>query len=100
VRPDLSHRPPLPGEQVVTPQRRGRKRVAVADALPIAANMGRGLPKTSPGAGPETIISPIGATTTSAGLEVYARLDNGTFPQQGPRAELDVHDDEFQPEWN
>ncbi len=30
----------------------------------------------------ETIINLIGATTTSTGLEVYARLDNGTYPDK------------------
>ena len=53
----------------------------------------------------ETIISLIGATTTSSGLEVYARLDHGTYPQKikVPDADLktvNLHGDEFHPEWN
>jgi hypothetical protein len=30
----------------------------------------------------ETIINLIGATKTSTGLEVYARLDEGTYPDK------------------
>ncbi len=53
----------------------------------------------------ETIISLIGATTNSSGLEVYARLDDGVYPDKikVPRAEIDAVDltgDEFHPEWN
>ena len=53
----------------------------------------------------ETIINLIGATTTSTGLEVYARLDEGTYPDKikVPDAELNavnLHGDEFHPEWN
>jgi hypothetical protein len=53
----------------------------------------------------ETIINLIGATTTSTGLEVYARLDQGTYPDKikVPDAELkavNLHGDEFHPEWN
>jgi len=53
----------------------------------------------------ETIISLIGATTTSTGLEVYARLDPSTYPQKIkiPDADLktvNLHGDQFHPEWN
>ena len=53
----------------------------------------------------ETIISLIGATTTSSGLEVYARLDQGAYPNKirVPNTELravNLHPDEFHPEWN
>ena len=53
----------------------------------------------------ETIISLIGATTTSTGLEVYARLDQGAYPNKirVPDTELravNLHSDEFHPEWN
>jgi len=53
----------------------------------------------------ETIINLIAATTTNTGLEVYARLDEGTYPDKIriPDAEyktvnIDRHD--FHPEWN
>jgi Rhodopirellula transposase DDE domain len=53
----------------------------------------------------ETIINLIGATTNSTGLEVYARLDDGTYPDKikVPDAELkavNLHGDKFHPEWN
>ena len=53
----------------------------------------------------ETIINLIGATTTSTGLEVYARLDDGTYPDKikvtnAQMQALDLHGDEFHPEWN
>lgn len=53
----------------------------------------------------ETIISLIGATTNSSGLEVYARLDHGVYPDQikVPRAQIEAVDligDAFHPEWN
>jgi hypothetical protein len=53
----------------------------------------------------ETMINLIGATKTSAGLEVYARLDDGEYPAKirVTDAELDavnLHRDEFHPEWN
>ncbi len=53
----------------------------------------------------ETIISLIGATTTSTGLEVYARLDDGTYPDKikVPDSQLKaihLHGHEFHPEWN
>jgi len=53
----------------------------------------------------ETIINLIGATKTSTGLEVYARLDQGTYPEsiKVRDAELkavNLHGDTFHPEWN
>jgi len=53
----------------------------------------------------ETIINLIGATTTSTGLEVFARLDEGTYPDKikVPENELkavNLHGDKFHPEWN
>jgi Rhodopirellula transposase DDE domain len=53
----------------------------------------------------ETIINLIGATTTSNGLEVYTRLDQGTYPDKikVPDAALravNLHGDKFHPEWN
>ena len=53
----------------------------------------------------ETIINLIGATKTRSGLEAYARLDEGTYPDKikVPDAELravNLHGDEFHPEWN
>jgi transposase len=53
----------------------------------------------------ETIINLIGATTTSSGLEVYARLDQGTYPNKirVTDAELqtvNMHGEAFHPEWN
>jgi len=53
----------------------------------------------------ETMINLIGATNTSTGLEVYARLDDGEYPAKirVSDAELDavnLHRDEFHPEWN
>ena len=61
----------------------------------------RGKPLTSL----ETIINLIGATTTSSGLEVYARLDQGTYPDKirVTDAELqavNIHGEDFHPEWN
>lgn len=61
----------------------------------------RGKPLTSL----ETIINLIGATTTSSGLEVYARLDQGTYPDKirVTDAELqtvNIHGQDFHPEWN
>ena len=60
----------------------------------------RGKPLTSL----ETI-NLIGATTTSSGLEVYARLDQGTYPDKirVTDAELqavNIHGEDFHPEWN
>ena len=53
----------------------------------------------------ETIISLIGATTTSTGLEVYAQLDQGAYPNKirVPDTKLravNLHSDQFHPEWN
>ena len=53
----------------------------------------------------ETIVNLIGATTTSTGLEVYARLDPGSYPDKikVTKAELNavnLHRDPFHPEWN
>jgi transposase len=53
----------------------------------------------------ETIINLIGATTSSSGLEVYARLDQGTYPDKirVTDAELqtvNIHGEDFHPEWN
>jgi hypothetical protein len=53
----------------------------------------------------ETIINLIGATKTRSGLEVYARLDDGTYPDKikVTDAELkavNLHGDPFHPEWN
>jgi transposase len=61
----------------------------------------RGKPLTSL----ETIINLIGATTTSNGLEVYARLDEGTYPdkvrvQDADLEAVNIHGDDFHPEWN
>ncbi len=61
----------------------------------------RGKPLTSL----EMIINLIGATTTSNGLEVYARLDEGTYPDKirVTDAELqtvNIHGEDFHPEWN
>ncbi len=53
----------------------------------------------------ETVINLIGATTTSTGLEVYARLDDGSYPDKirVPDNEIqavNLHGDQFHPEWN
>ena len=53
----------------------------------------------------ETIINLIGATKTSSGLEVYARLDQGAYPEsiKVRDAELkavNLHGDTFHPERN
>jgi Rhodopirellula transposase DDE domain len=53
----------------------------------------------------ETIINLIGATSTSNGLEVYARLDQGTYPDKIKVKDTEInavnlHGDEFHPEWN
>ena len=53
----------------------------------------------------ETIGNLIGATSTSTGLEVYARLDPGSYPDKirVPDADLaavNLHRHEFHPEWN
>jgi Rhodopirellula transposase DDE domain len=53
----------------------------------------------------ETVINLIAATTTSTGLEVYARLDDGSYPNKirVPDNEIqavNLTGDEFHPEWN
>jgi len=53
----------------------------------------------------ETIINLIGATKTRSGLEVYARLDEGTYPDKikvsaAALGAVNLHGDEFHPEWN
>ena len=53
----------------------------------------------------ETMINLIGATKTSAGLEVYARLDDGEYPTKirvtdAELGAVNLHRDEFHPEWN
>jgi len=53
----------------------------------------------------ETMINLIGATKTSAGLEVYARLDDGEYPAKirvtdAELGAVNLHRDEFHPEWN
>jgi len=53
----------------------------------------------------ETIINLIAGTTTSTGLEVYARLDEGSYPAKlrVTNAEfkaINIHRHEFHPEWN
>jgi hypothetical protein len=53
----------------------------------------------------ETVINLIAATTTSTGLEVYARLDDGSYPDKirVPDNEIqavNIHGDQFHPEWN
>jgi len=53
----------------------------------------------------ETITSLIGATKTGTGVEVYARLDEGTYPAKikVSDAELkavNLYGDDFHPEWN
>jgi hypothetical protein len=53
----------------------------------------------------QTIINLITSTTTSTGLEVYARLDEGSYPDKirVPDQEIqaiNLHGDPFHPEWN
>jgi len=53
----------------------------------------------------ETIINLIGATTTSTGLEVYARLDDREYPAKirvsdAELAAVNLHPETFHPEWN
>ena len=54
---------------------------------------------------PATIINLIASTTTSTGLEVYARLDEGSYPDKirVPDEEIEavnLHSDRFHPDWN
>ena len=53
----------------------------------------------------ETIINLIGATKTSTGLEVYARLDDRQYPAKlrvtdAELAAVNLHQETFHPEWN
>jgi Rhodopirellula transposase DDE domain len=53
----------------------------------------------------ETIINLIAGTTNSTGLEVYARLDEGTYPDKskvtdGEFKTINIAGNEFHPEWN
>jgi hypothetical protein len=53
----------------------------------------------------ETIINLIAGTTTTSGLEVYARLDEGEYPDKirvtdAEFKTLNIHGYEFHPEWN
>lgn len=53
----------------------------------------------------ETMINLIGATKTSTGLEVYARLDDGEYPAKirvtdAELGAVNLHREEFHPEWN
>jgi len=53
----------------------------------------------------ETIINLIAGTTTATGLEVYARLDDGSYPDKirVPDSEIqavNLRGDAFHPEWN
>jgi hypothetical protein len=53
----------------------------------------------------ETMINLIGATTTSTGLEVYARLDDREYPAKirvtnAELAAVNLHPETFHPEWN
>ena len=53
----------------------------------------------------ETIINLIGATKTSTGLEVYARLDDREYPAKirvtdTELAAVNLHRETFHPEWN
>jgi Rhodopirellula transposase DDE domain len=53
----------------------------------------------------ETVVNLIAATTTSTGLEVYARLDDAHYPDKirVPDEQIravNLHGDEFHPEWN
>jgi hypothetical protein len=53
----------------------------------------------------ETIVNLIGATSTRSGLEVYARLDDGRYPDKvkvsdAQLAAVNLVGDRFHPEWN
>ncbi|MGZ6639380.1 MAG: ISAzo13 family transposase [Solirubrobacteraceae bacterium] len=53
----------------------------------------------------ETIINLIGATSNRTGLEVYARLDDGTYPDKVKVTDaalraVNLHPHTFHPEWN
>jgi hypothetical protein len=62
---------------------------------------GRGKPLQSL----ETVINLITATSTSTGLKVYARLDDGNYPDtikvsDNEIQRVNLHGDQFHPEWN
>ena len=53
----------------------------------------------------ETIVNLISSTTTSTGLEIYARLDEGAYPDKIRVSDeefntINLHGDAFHPEWN
>jgi hypothetical protein len=53
----------------------------------------------------ETIVNLISNTTTTTGLEIYARLDDGVYPAKirvpdDQIQAVNLHGDEFHPEWN
>jgi hypothetical protein len=53
----------------------------------------------------QTIVNLIGATTTNTGLKVYARLDEGSYPDKIRVPDdvieaVNLHGDAFHPEWN
>ena len=53
----------------------------------------------------ETIINLIGATTNNSGLEVYARLDDASYPDKihvsdAELGAVNLHRHRFHPEWN
>ena len=53
----------------------------------------------------ETVVNLIAATTTRTGLEVYAQLDEGTYPDKIRVTDAEIkavnlHGHEFHPEWN
>jgi hypothetical protein len=53
----------------------------------------------------ESVIELIAATTTNTGLNVYARLDNTTYPQKikitdEQIAAVNINGHQFHPEWN
>lgn len=53
----------------------------------------------------ETVVNLIAATTTRTGLEVYARLDDGSYPDKirvpdDQIQAVNLHGDHFHPEWN
>ena len=53
----------------------------------------------------ETVINLIDGATTSTGLEVYARLDQGTYPDKikvmnAEFKTINIAGREFHPEWN
>jgi transposase len=53
----------------------------------------------------QVIVNLIGATTTRAGLQVYARLDEGSYPRDvkvsaAGLAAVNIERDDFHPEWN